>query len=192
VRRALGSGKETRGDVRQSADHGPPGGQVRRSQSQGRRDLLEQLIDVGPDIEATSQHYEEFLALMPVAATRPKDRRRLARVELPPTLAPVRVLLEEMHADHYGRMLAGLVVDHADLARAYYLDVPWAETLRRHASKPQAAEYGESEMRDWYRERDLLPGGLEQIVPASSSLDETVRRILADTGLGSDRESARS
>ena len=29
-------------------------------------------------------------------------------------------------------------------------------------------------MRAWYRERDLLPGGLEQIIPAASSLDETV------------------
>ena len=57
------------------------------------------------------------------------------------------------------------------------------ETLRRHATKPQAAEYGEREMRAWYRERDLLPGGLEQIIPAASPLDETVRRIVAESGL---------
>jgi hypothetical protein len=38
-------------------------------------------------------------------------------------------------------------------------------------------------MRAWYRERDLLPGGLEQIIPAASSLDETVRRIVAESGL---------
>ena len=89
-----------------------------------------------------------------------------------------------LYADHYGAMLTALIVDRVGSAYAYYLDVPWAETLRRHASKPQAAEYGESAMRGWYRERDLLPGGLEQIIPAASSLDETVRRIMTESGLG--------
>jgi predicted kinase len=88
-----------------------------------------------------------------------------------------------LHADHYGRMLAALIADHAHRAGAYYLDVPWAETLRRHATKSQAAEYGEREMRGWYRERDLLPGGLEQIIPVASALDETVRRIMTESGL---------
>jgi adenylylsulfate kinase-like enzyme len=88
-----------------------------------------------------------------------------------------------LYADHYGRMLTALIVDHAEQARAYYLDIPWAETLRRHATKPEAAGYGEREMRGWYRERDLLPGGLERVIPAASSLDETVRRIMGESGL---------
>jgi hypothetical protein len=36
-------------------------------------------------------------------------------------------------------MLTALIADRAGSAWAYYLDVPWAETLRRHATKPQAA-----------------------------------------------------
>lgn len=88
-----------------------------------------------------------------------------------------------LHADHYGPMLTALIADHAELARAYYLDVPWAETLRRHATKPQAAEYGEREMRGWFRERDLLPDGLERVIPAGSSLDGTARRMMAESGL---------
>jgi hypothetical protein len=94
-----------------------------------------------------------------------------------------------LSADHYGRMLAALIGDHAGRCHAYYLDIPWEETLRRHATKPEAAEYGEREMRAWYRERDLLPGGLEHVVPASSSLDATVRLIMADAGLGQEGES---
>jgi predicted kinase len=93
-----------------------------------------------------------------------------------------------LYADHYGEMLTALIADRAGSALAYYLDVPWAETLRRHASKPQASEYGESEMRAWYHERDLLPGGLEQVIPDGSTLDETVRRIMAGSGLGDGRE----
>jgi len=90
---------------------------------------------------------------------------------------------------HYGEMLAGLCADHRGPTRLYYLHVPFEETLRRHATKPQAAEYGEAEMTAWYRELDLLPGGIEQIVPAETSLSETVKWILADTGLESTADS---
>jgi hypothetical protein len=66
-------------------------------------------------------------------------------------------------------MLTELITGHPGPAFAYYLNIPFEETLLRHASKPQAAEYGEAEMRNWYRERDLLPGGIEHVIPASHS-----------------------
>jgi hypothetical protein len=91
------------------------------------------------------------------------------------------------YGDHYGEMLTALIADRVGSARAYYLDVPWTETLRRHATKPQSAEYGESEMRGWYREGDLLPGGIEQMIPAASSLDATVRQMMTESGLGNGR-----
>ena len=88
-----------------------------------------------------------------------------------------------LRADHYGEMLTTLISDHADSAFAYFLDVPFGETLRRHATKPQGAEYGEAEMRGWYRGVDLLPGGIEQLIPADSALEATATRLMADTGL---------
>ena len=88
-----------------------------------------------------------------------------------------------LYAAHYGDMLSGLIASHTGLTRCYYLDVPFDETVRRHATKPQAASYGAAEMRSWYRERDLLPGGSEEVIPASSTLAETVGRIMDGTGL---------
>jgi predicted kinase len=88
-----------------------------------------------------------------------------------------------LYAAHYGDMLSGLIAGHTGGTRCYYLDVPFDETVRRHATKPQAAEYGAAEMRSWYRERDLLPGGREEVIPASSTLAETVGRIMDGTGL---------
>jgi hypothetical protein len=88
-----------------------------------------------------------------------------------------------LRADHYGAMLAALIADHASQCHAYYLDVPFEETLRRHSTKPQANDYGEPELRQWYRARDLLPTGIEQVIPARSSLAETVHKIMTDTGL---------
>ncbi|MDX2561107.1 kinase [Streptomyces sp. TX20-6-3] len=88
-----------------------------------------------------------------------------------------------LYADHYGAMLARLRADHRGPTHGYYLNVPFEETVARHATKPQSATYGELEMRSWYRERDLLPGGVETVVGADSSLAETVERIMRDTGL---------
>ena len=97
-----------------------------------------------------------------------------------------------LRTDHYGDMLTKLIRDHAGNAYAYFLDVPFAETLRRHTTKAEASEYGEKEMRAWYRGLDLLPGGIEQVIPEKTSLEETVRKVMADTGLhsGTDAQEA--
>jgi predicted kinase len=88
-----------------------------------------------------------------------------------------------LYADHYGDMLARLRADHRGPTHGYYLDVPFDETLARHATKPIADEVSETHLREWYRARDLLPGGVETVIGAESALHETVGRIMLDTGL---------
>ncbi|MGW6717957.1 AAA family ATPase [Streptomyces sp. NPDC054995] len=88
-----------------------------------------------------------------------------------------------LYADHYGDMLARLRADHRGPTHGYYLDVPFAETLARHATKPIADEVDENQLRDWYRPRDVLPDGLETVIGPDSILDGTVDRIMLDTGL---------
>lgn len=55
--------------------------------------------------------------------------------------------------------------------------------MRRHATRPQRGEFTVEQMREWYRERDLPPGGRETIVGPDGTLDETVRTILGAAGL---------
>jgi hypothetical protein len=88
-----------------------------------------------------------------------------------------------LYADRYGEMLTRLRADHRGPTHAYYLHVPFEQTLVRHATKPIANEVGEPQLRDWYRELDLLPGGVETVIGADSTLRETVERIMLDTGL---------
>lgn len=88
-----------------------------------------------------------------------------------------------LYADHYGAMLARLLADHQGPTHAYYLHVPFEQTLARHAAKPIASEVSEPQLRDWYRELDLLPGGTETVIGAASTLKETIDRIMLDTGL---------
>jgi predicted kinase len=88
-----------------------------------------------------------------------------------------------LYASHYGDMLTALAADHRGTTRLFYMHVPFEETLRRHATKAQAADYGEAEMSAWYRELDLLPGVTEKIIPAGASLDDAVQVIMSDAGL---------
>ena len=90
------------------------------------------------------------------------------------------------HADHYAEMLMALINDHQGRTCCYYLDVPFDESLRRHAGKPQASQYGATEMKAWYCELDLLPGGTEQVIPAAMPQDAIVRRVMADSGLATE------
>lgn len=88
-----------------------------------------------------------------------------------------------LHAAYYGDMLARLRADHRGPTHGYYLDVPFGETLARHATKPIADDVDGTRLRDWYRPRDLLPDGGETVIGADSALQETVDRIMLDTGL---------
>jgi hypothetical protein len=87
------------------------------------------------------------------------------------------------YADRYELMLAALNRDHLGVSRFYYLDVSLDETLRRHATRPQAAEFGPDDMRQWHRPGDFLSLIREHVIPETSTLDETIDLILAETGL---------
>ena len=84
------------------------------------------------------------------------------------------------NAGRYGAMLRGLRDANPGPTLAYYLDVSFEETLRRHATKPNAAEFGEAEMRRWYRPLELVPGLGETVIREESTAAETLAQILGD------------
>ncbi|MFI5675591.1 AAA family ATPase [Streptomyces cellulosae] len=87
-----------------------------------------------------------------------------------------------MYVAHYGDMLAGLLADYPGRTHCFYLDVPFEETLARHATKPIADEVTAAQLRSWYRPLDLLPGGIETVIPASNSLAETIDHVMHASG----------
>jgi len=88
-----------------------------------------------------------------------------------------------MDAGRYGAMLAALLADHAGAAHSYYFDVPFDVTVERHFTKPNHADWTVDDMRDWYVEHDVLPGGVDRVIGPDSTEHDTVERILAETGL---------
>ncbi|GAA3139123.1 adenylylsulfate kinase-like enzyme [Kribbella aluminosa] len=81
----------------------------------------------------------------------------------------------------YGGMLARLHRDHG--GHFYYLDIPFEETVRRHATRDKASAFAADDMADWYRPKDLLDEPRETVIDETSSLDATVQQILNETGL---------
>lgn len=85
-----------------------------------------------------------------------------------------------LHPDRYGDMLTRLVRDHKGRSLAYFWDVPFDETLRRHTTKPKAAEFGEAEMRDWWYGAAYIDGLAETTLGVEETLNDVLGRISAD------------
>ena len=85
-----------------------------------------------------------------------------------------------LFSEIYGEMLRALVSDHQGPTHCYRYELSFEETLRRHATKPEAGEFGEAEMRQWWREVDRIPGLEEIVIGPEAGLDSTIDRVLAD------------
>lgn len=90
------------------------------------------------------------------------------------------VLLEGiLSKNKYGAMLTKLLGEF-DESYVYYLDITFEETLRRHSLRPQNSDFGEAEMREWWKEKDYLLTKNEKIITDDMSEDEIVDMICGD------------
>jgi predicted ABC-type ATPase len=93
------------------------------------------------------------------------------------------VILEGiLDAGRYGDMLRTLTADHQGLTLHYYYDIPFEETVVRHANRDWAHNVTADMMRDWYRAHDVLDGVDQVVIGPGSALEETIARILGDLG----------
>ena len=63
---------------------------------------------------------------------------------------------------------------------AYYYDLSFEETLRRHATKPNRNDFGESDMRRWWQERDFIGFLPEALFSEEISLEDAAARIVRE------------
>ena len=77
----------------------------------------------------------------------------------------------------YGKLFDCCVELFGNRIDAYYYDLSFEETLKRHQTKPNRDEFGEPEMRRWWLGKNLLPMIPEIILTKDISLEETVEKI---------------
>lgn len=87
------------------------------------------------------------------------------------------VILEGiMYADWYKPLFESAVQLYGTQIFAYYFDISFEETLKRHQTKPNCHSFGEKEMRRWWREKDF-----SDVLDEFSITDEKdIESIIAD------------
>ena len=85
------------------------------------------------------------------------------------------VILEGiLNSKWYKKLFENLLDEFNNQIFAYYFDIPFEETLNRHQQKPNAHEFGEKELREWWNEKDLLNTIPEVCLHKELSLNEIV------------------
>ena len=60
---------------------------------------------------------------------------------------------------------------------AYYFNIPFEETLKRHLTKPNCNDFGEETMRRWWREKDFSDVLNEVCITAERDIENIVSDI---------------
>jgi hypothetical protein len=91
------------------------------------------------------------------------------------------VIVEGIFVDErYGDMLRRLIDDFQGKSYVYYFDISIDVTLTRHNSKPNAHEFGEKELREWWVEKDYLNVPCEKLITADMSEDKILEMFVND------------
>lgn len=91
------------------------------------------------------------------------------------------VILEGiLYADWYKLLFETGIELYKERIFAYYYDIPFEETLKRHETRKERLEFGEAEMRRWWIEKDFIGIIPEKIFKQDVSLEDAVNIILKD------------
>ena len=63
---------------------------------------------------------------------------------------------------------------------SYYFDIPFEETVRRHQTRSKNQEFGEEQMREWWREKDFSSVLEEKIITSEMDVNNIVEKVYAD------------
>ena len=88
------------------------------------------------------------------------------------------VILEGiMYADWYKPLFELAIQLYDTKVYAYYFDIPFEETLKRHQTKPNCNEFGEEAMRKWGRKKDFSDVLKERIITSEKDIQGIVSDI---------------
>ena len=60
---------------------------------------------------------------------------------------------------------------------AYYFDIPFEETIKRHKTRPQSKEFGEEAMREWWVDKDYSEVLNETAITADKDEESIIQEI---------------
>lgn len=88
------------------------------------------------------------------------------------------VILEGiMYSDWYKPLFELVVQLYGTEIYAYYFDLPFEETLKRHQTRAKCNEFGEEAMRRWWREKDFSDVLKEVRITSEKDMESVVEDI---------------
>ena len=82
-----------------------------------------------------------------------------------------------LYADWYRPLFELARRLYGDQIYAWYFDLPFEETLRRHQTKPNCNEFGAEAMKGWWREKDFSDVLSEKPITAEIGFSDIVSEI---------------
>lgn len=77
----------------------------------------------------------------------------------------------------YSNLFKRLLEEFKEEIFAFYFNIPFEETLKRHKTKANASEFGEKEMREWWNPNDLLTIIPEMLLGKELEAEEIINII---------------
>ena len=88
------------------------------------------------------------------------------------------VILEGiLDADKYKSLFELAVQLYDTEIYSYYFDITFEETLKRHKTKPNCNDFGEADMRRWWKEKDYSEVLKESIITDEQDLQSIIQNI---------------
>jgi len=105
----------------------------------------------------------------------------ISLIEYGYTNSEITILEGIFHSAWYKPLFEQAVqIFHEENIYAYYYDLPFDETLRRHETKNNRFDFGEEDMRRWWNEKDYIGFIKEKTLTKELTLNDAVELILAD------------
>ena len=89
-----------------------------------------------------------------------------------------------LDSEYYTPLFQTALEEYGSNIFAFYYDLPFEETLLRHNTKPNKAEFGEQDLRRWWKEKDYIGIIPEKIITKDMSLEDTVELLEKTTQTG--------
>ncbi len=88
------------------------------------------------------------------------------------------VILEGiLNTSWYGELFVWIDMEYEQGVHAFYYELSFEETLIRHKQKPNCNDFGEKEMRRWWKEKDYIGFIPEKRLTKEFGIDEAVHMI---------------
>lgn len=87
------------------------------------------------------------------------------------------------NAKNYKQIFDAIIKNHPNNNYAYYFDVSFEETIRRHKTRDKKHQFNSEDMKPWYKSASPLGYDFESVINENHSIEDSINKIIQETGI---------